>query len=71
LVIPRIQLDHAGTYICTASNPAGQASTRASISVVQVSNQIQADISSFRNPVAMGSTVCHNPNKLGFEVRYE
>ena len=71
LTILLIQLADSGIYICTASNPAGQASTRARVTVVQISSQVQADIRSFSNAIAIGSTVCHNPEQPGFEVRCE
>lgn len=59
----------AGNYTCTATNPVGEESVSFRISVFNVSTLVRAEIASYSNAIARGSTLCHNSNRQKFEVR--
>ena len=67
LTIADVQSADAGTYVCTASNPAGESAATFQLIVFSQSNVVFMPLMSFPMPSRMRS--CHELNTTAFEVQ--
>ena len=68
LVIAPVRAEDSGTYICTASNPEGQARASAELLVAASSSVLRVELRDFSNPTSQGQSVCHETRQAQFEV---
>lgn len=59
-----------GTYMCTATNPVGEAESSFVLSVYEKSSVVSVQVMPFTNIRRSASTSCHDTDQLRFEVRH-
>ena len=67
LTISDVQGSDGGTYVCTASNRAGEVTARASLILISRSNLVIVPVAAFSSLSMAGD--CHEFNTTQFEVR--